>query len=542
VAHINESVSRPNTQLKMPATEGSDRPVTSYILGSWERLTRSISEYASLVDAKVTSNPILYLPADATIPADVIELYDRCHVQVRSLPRVIENIGDVRPEDLPAPGLLYLPNPYVVPGGRFNELYGWDSYFIVLGLISSGRYKLARGMVENLFFEIKEYGAVLNANRTYCLTRSQPPFLTAMIRSVYDCLQCFDDGESRINWLEGAYRLAARYYATWTATHRRAGDTGLSRYFDMDTGPVPELADDSTYYFDVIDWLLKHPRQDPGYLIRDSRHIDLSSASDGVLTDCNPKTNVLCRLAHVKGRSLTDDFYLGDRAMRESGFDSSFRFGPFCGMTHHFAPVCLNSLLFRYERDMAGFANELGLSSDSQTWDALSERREESIRRYLWKQDEGLFQDYNFIDGKSSPYLYLSTYYPMWSSLANREEGESLRRNLRIFERSGGLAMSAQASGMQWDEPYGWAPCNWIVAEAMRSYGYFDDARRIARSFMETVDHRFAIDATVREKYDVVIKGAEVHVTAGYKENVIGFGWTNGVYLQMQKLLWEIGE
>jgi alpha,alpha-trehalase len=540
-----ESAARSLPQPAMLNLQGSDCPVVSYILRSWEMLTRSMREYASLVDKKVTPNPILYLPADVTIPADVVELYDRSHVQIRTLPRVIGKMGDVRPEDLPAPGLLYLPNPYVVPGGRFNEMYGWDSYFIVLGLISSGKYELARGMVENFFFEIKEYGAILNANRTYCLTRSHPPFLTAMIRSVYESPQCFDDRETRAGWLGGAYRLAARYYATWTEKHHRAGDTGLSRYFDMDTGPVPELADDSTYYFDVIDWLLAHPRQDPGYLIQGCRNSDPSASPEGATTDCNPdcnpRTGVLCEPACVKGRCLADDFYIGDRAMRESGFDSSFRFGPFCGMTHHFAPVCLNSLLYRYERDMAGFAIELQLTSDAQTWDARAEQRAESIQRHLWKEDEGLFQDYNFISGQSSRYCYLSAYYPMWAGLATREQSESLRRNLRLFERAGGLAMSAEACGMQWDEPYGWAPCNLIVAEGMRSYGYFDDARRIALAFIATVDHGFAIDATVREKYDVVRSDAEVHVTAGYKENVIGFGWTNGVYLKMLELLSEIG-
>jgi len=501
-----------------------------------------MSEYASLVDAKIASNPILYLPADVTVPADVIELYDRCRVQVRSLPRVIEKMGDVRPEDLPAPGLLYLPNKYVVPGGRFNEMYGWDSYFIVLGLLSSGRYKLARGMVQNFFFEIKEYGAVLNANRTYCLTRSHPPFLTAMIRSVYEYPQCFEDGETRIVWLEDAYRFAKKYYANWMEAHHRAGDTGLTRYFDIDTGPVPELADDSTYYFDVIDWLLAHPRQYSGYLIQDCRRSDPSIEPASLSTGCSPRGGVLCDCASVKGHCLAGDFYLGDRAMRESGFDSSFRFGPFCGMTHHFAPVCLNSLLYRYERDMAGFADELRVAGDVERWNELADQRGESIRKYLWQEDEGLFQDYNFISGQSSRYSYLSTFYPMWAGLATREQAESLRRNLCLFERAGGLAMSAQASGMQWDEPYGWAPCNLIVAEGMRSYGYFDEARRIARAFTATVDHGFANDATVREKYDVVRMGAEVHVTAGCKENVIGFGWTNGVYLKMRELLSQIGE
>lgn len=501
-----------------------------------------MSEYASLVDAKVASNPILYLPADVAVPADVVELYDRSHVQVRPLPRVIEKMGDVKPEDLPAPGLLYLPNPYVVPGGRFNEMYGWDSYFIVLGLISSGRYELAKGMVENFLYEIKEYGSVLNANRTYCLTRSHPPFLTAIIRSVYECPQCFDDRETRIKWLEGAYSLAARYHATWAETHHRAGDTGLTRYFDMDTGPVPELADDSSYYLDVIDWLLAHPRKDPGYLIQGCRRSDPNSDPRNASTKCNPRTGVLCDPANAKGSCLADDYYRGDRAMRESGFDSSFRFGPFCGLTHHFAPVCLNSLLYRYERDMAEFSIELRRTSDAQGWNALAEWRAESIQRFLWQDDEGLFQDYNFMDGQSSRYSYLSAYYPMWAGLATREQSELLRRNLHLFERSGGLAMSAQASGMQWDEPYGWAPCNLIVAEGMKSYGYFDEARRIARAFVKTVDHGFANDATVREKYNVVRRGAKVHVAAGYKENVIGFGWTNGVYLKLRELLSEIGE
>jgi alpha,alpha-trehalase len=520
----------------------SDSPVISYIQRNWEMLTRSMTEYASLVDAKIASHPVLYLPIDVTIPSDVVELYDRCHVQVMSLPWVIEKMGDVKPEDLPAPGLLYLPNSYVVPGGRFNEMYGWDSYFIVLGLISSGRYDLAKGMVENLLYEVKMYGSVLNANRTYCLTRSHPPFLTAAIRAVYECRQCFLDRETKFKWLEGAYRLAARYHATWTETHRQAGDTGLSRYFDVDTGPVPELADDSKYYFDVIDWLLAHPRKNPGYLIQGCSHSDLSLQPPSASKKCNPRSGVLCEHASAKGHCLTDDFYLGDRAMRESGFDSSFRFGPFCGRTHHFAPVCLNSLLFRYERDMAYFADQLQHVNESKVWVARAEQRAESTRKYLWRKKEGLFQDYNFIDGQSSRYSYLSTYYPMWAGLATKEQAESLRRNLGLFERAGGLAMSTQATGMQWDEPYGWAPCNLIVAEGMKSYGYFDDARRIARAFIDTVDRGFANDATLREKYDVAKGGHEVHVTAGYKENVIGFGWTNGVYLKMQEILSEIRE
>lgn len=122
----------------------------------------------------------------------------RCDVQVDHLPKVIRRLGDVRPTSSLRPGLLYLPNPYVVPGGCFNEMYGWDSYFIVLGLIEDGRVPIAKGIVENFFFSIANYGVVLNANRTYFLTRSQPPLLSSMISEVY--------GKTHdTEWLRSAY-------------------------------------------------------------------------------------------------------------------------------------------------------------------------------------------------------------------------------------------------------------------------------------------------------------------------------------------------
>ena len=496
-----------------------------------------MNRYSSLVDVKVMAQPALYLPAGFAVTEEVAQLHDRSHVEVISLPCEIQRMGDVKPEDLHTPGLLYLPNPYVVPGGRFNEMYGWDSHFIVLGLISSGLYDLAKGMVDNQLFEIKYYGTVLNANRTYYLTRSQPPFLTATIRSVYECKHCFADQETALAWLEDAYRLAVMYHATWTLPHHFAGSTGLSRYFDLETGPVPEFADHDTYFHDVIGWLLTNALEDPGYLIRNRHQIDSESGAHNTDANISPRTGVMRERASVKSHSLTDDFYLGDRAMRESGFDCSFRFGPFCGLTHHFAPVCLNSLLYRYECDMACLARELKYETEEENWNMQAKHREAAIHKYLWREDEGLFMDYNFVRELPSGYRYLSTYYPMWAGLATKEQAESLRKKLHIFERSGGLAMSPTESGMQWDEPYGWAPCNWLVVEALRNYGYLDDALRIAKAFVCTIDYNFARDATMREKYNVVAGDAEVHVTAGYKENVIGFGWTNGVYLKMQELL-----
>ena len=160
--------------------------ILAYIDGGWDTLSRSMSDCKSLVDPKVTTAPILYLPGGMATPASVVAMQHQCKVEVKHLPRKITHMGDVHVAEIPDEGLLYLPNRYVVPGGRFNEMYGWDSYFIILGLVEDNRTDLARGMVENFFFEIENYGAILNANRTYFFTRSQPPFLTSMVREVYE--------------------------------------------------------------------------------------------------------------------------------------------------------------------------------------------------------------------------------------------------------------------------------------------------------------------------------------------------------------------
>jgi alpha,alpha-trehalase len=542
------AIQNPNAQaqdvganpIPAPNPEPSPAATLSYIHGAWDTLTRSMTDCHSLVDIKITANPVLYLPAETPAPKEVSALEQKCHVKVATLPRRIEKLGDVRPEELPAAGLLYLPNPYVVPGGRFNEMYGWDSYFIVLGLEADHREALAMGMVDNFLFEIEDYGAVLNANRTYYLTRSQPPFLTSMIRAVYENPASFPATpagrtEARA-WLERAYALAEKDYSTWTRPEHKAGTTGLARYFDYGVGPVPEMADDSTYYPDVIRWLVAHPREGEGFLVKGSEHPDAAEAARLKQSSCDVRASVVCERAWAGGYRLSRDFYLGDRAMRESGFDPSFRFGPFSGATHHYAPVCLNSLLYRYERDLAHFAHLLAKPQEALRWERGAKARLAAIQRYLWRQKEGVFADFDFIHAKASSYAYITSLYPLWARVATREEAKQVADKLNLFERPGGLSMSNTQTGMQWDEPFGWAPTNWIAVAGLQAAGFREDAKRIARAFDATVDAGFAKDATIREKYNVVSGNANVQVSAGYKVNVIGFGWTNSVYLKMKQV------
>ena len=528
--------------------KASDPAATlAYIHDAWTTLTRSMTDCHSLVDIKVTANPILYMPAEVPAPPEVAALSEKCNVKVVTLPRRIEKLGDVRPDELPAAGLLYLPNPYVVPGGRFNEMYGWDSYFILLGLEADHHEALAKGTVDNFLFEIEHYGAVLNANRTYYLTRSQPPFLTAMIRAVYENPASFaatpaGRTEARA-WLEHAYTLAEKDYSTWTRPEHKAGMTGLARYFDYGTGPVPEMADDSTYYSDVIRWLEAHPHAISGeeagapYLVKGTEHPNEAESARLKQTSCDVNASVVCMRAYADGYRLSRDFYLGDRAMRESGFDPSFRFGPFDGSTHHYAPVCLNSLLYRYERDLEHIGLVLGKGTEAARWGKKAQMRNMEIHRYLWKPQEGVFADYDFEKHKSSDYAYISSLYPLWAGVASREEAKKVVAKLNLFERPGGLSMSNTNSGMQWDEPFGWAPTNWVGVSGLVTAGFRDDAKRLAAKWDATVDQGFANDGTIREKYNVVSGNANVQVSTGYKTNVIGFGWTNAVYLKMKEVV-----
>jgi len=510
-------------------------PIRTYISSGWDTLTRSMTECNTVVDPKLAAASILYLPADFPTPAPVRDLQKRCNIHVQQLPAVIHGPGEIDPGKIDPPGLLYLENNYVVPGGRFNEMYGWDSYFIIRGLLRDGRIDLARGMVENFFFEIEHYGNILNANRTYFLTRSQPPFLTSMILAVYETQKAA--GREDRAWLEKAYGYAQRDYALWTSEPHRAGTTGLSRYYDFGNGPAPEgLKDETGFYRKVAAYFLQHPDVGQAYLT------EIKAGQSSQSTPGFRYSVQLCDVAttmarpeceSVKTVSLSADYYKGDRAMRESGFDISFRFGPYSAATHHYAAVCLNSLLYKTEKDLETISQILGRADDARKWRQRAADRGEKIQKYLWDGQRGLFFDYNFDTQTRSTYEYITTFYPLWAGLATSEQARAVVHNLSLFEQPGGLAMSRNETGGQWDFPYCWAPTQLLAIEGLRRYGFNDEANQISYKFLSTVAENFQRDGTIREKYNAVTRSSETQVTAGYKSNVVGFGWTNGVFLEL---------
>ncbi|MHB8527652.1 MAG: trehalase family glycosidase [Candidatus Acidiferrales bacterium] len=510
--------------------------VREYIQAGWDHLTRSVDVCKTLEDMKTKGEPILYLPAEFAEPPDVKGMAKRCRVRVKHLPVKITRPGQLDSRQIGTEGLLYLPNPYVVPGGQFNEMYGWDSYFIILGLLRDNRLPLAKGMVDNLFFEIQHYGGVLNANRTYYLTRSQPPFLTSMILAVYDAEKA--NGHDDKTWLKKGYGYARTDYEQWTSPPHLAGGTGLSRYFDRGDGPVPEILDDpSHYYREVAEYFLMHPADNHGQMIRVNKNHPAASATGAVfdLFVCGQKVQVAAKAKDCQENrvALSPDYYKGDRSMRESGFDVTFRFGPYGDETHHYAPVCLNSLLYKTELDLARISGLLGKKSEAAKWKRKAAQRRTNIDKYLWDSKKGLFYDYNFQTRRRSSYDFVTTFYPLWAGLATKKQANAVASKISLFEEPGGLATSRSNSGAQWDYPYGWAPLQLIAVEGLRRYGYTADANRISYKFLSMILKDFETEKHIREKYDVVTRESVTHIRAGYSTNQIGFGWTNGVFLEL---------
>jgi alpha,alpha-trehalase len=518
----------------VPADQGL-KPILTYISSAWDTLTRSMTDCASVVDPKIKVAPVLYLPSGFAEPAAVQKLAADCSVRVEHLPVEIKRLGEIDTAKIQPHGLLYLPDKYVVPGGRFNEMYGWDSYFIIRGLLNAGRVELARGMVDNFFFEIEHYGAMLNANRTYYLTRSQPPFLSSMFVDVYQAVQK-NGGHPDQAWLERAYADLDKDYGMWTRDPHRAGQTGLSRYYDFGEGPPAEaVQDESGFYRKVSQYFFLHPAEANDYVVETKPGTKQNVAgSPYSLQVCDVSlTMARAECERAKQFKLSADYYKGDRSMRESGFDVSFRFGPFGAATHHYAPVCLNSLLYKTEKDLEQISLWLGHGEDARKWSRRAGERKKLITQYLWNDQQGFFFDFNFQTKRMSKYQYASTFYPLWAGLATPGQAKAVAGNLKVFERPGGIPMSTEETGAQWDLPYGWGNIEMVAIDALRRYGFHADADRVSYEFLSTVAENFRRDGNIREKYNVVSRSSEAHVELGYEMNVVGFGWTNAAFLEL---------
>lgn len=480
-------------------------PILEYIRRTWLVLTRSTRNLTAAADPKFHPLPDGRWPLYVTRHEGLERVQEelRSSMKASEFQKIELRFLPHDPVRVTGPGLLYLPRPYVVPGGRFNEMYGWDSFFIQMGLLRDGESALAKDMADNFLYEIQEYGKILNANRTYYLTRSQPPFLTGMILATYHNTQ-------DRKWLADSVPAIEKYYQYWTREPHLTPETGLSRYFALGEGPAPEVTSSELDQKGRTDY----------EVVRQYFHTHR-------ITDYDPS-----QYYDSDKDQLTELFYKGDRSMRESGFDPSNRFGPFSVNIIHYDPVCLNSLLYLMETQSAGIMDILNRAKEAAKWRERAQERAERINRLMWDPAHGLYFDYDFVRKRVRQYPFLTTFYPLWAGIASTEQASRVVRNLPLFEAAGGLQTSTHHSGDQWDAPYGWAPLEWIAVQALRRYGYRQEADRISKKFLKLVLQDYERHGTIVEKYDVVHLRSDLGhgILFGYHSNEAGFGWTNAVF------------
>jgi alpha,alpha-trehalase len=383
--------------------------------------------------------------------------------------------------------LLYVPKPYVVPGGAFQEFYYWDSYFTMLGLIPDGHVDLARDLVDDFSYLIETYGHIPNGARTFYLSRSQPPVYYLMVGLL--------DPDPAKAWASHVRDLE-REYAYWMAGAEglRPGEARRN-VVDMPDGSILNR------YWDARDT----PR-DEGY-----RNDVLTARASGM-----PAAQV----------------YRDIRAAAESGWDFSSRwFGDHQHMTTirttSIVPVDLNSLLYGMEEAIArGCGAEHALACE-QEFDARAHRRKQAMDRYLWDAKAGYFVDYDWRGGKGRDELSAATLYPLFVGLATSQQAAQVATVVRSrLLKGGGIVTTTIHSGQQWDAPNGWAPLQWIAVRGLARYGDDALAHDIAARWVATVRRVYANTGKMFEKYDV-----EHALPGGGGEYPVqdGFGWTNGV-------------
>ncbi|BBN83519.1 periplasmic trehalase [Pseudoalteromonas sp. A25] len=396
--------------------------------------------------------------------------------------------------------LLALEHDYVVPGGRFNEIYYWDSYFTALGLEDCGSIALIEAMVNNFVNLIERFGCVPNGNRVYYTSRSQPPVLALMVQLLMPYKK------SDIEWVKRVVNAMLKEHAFWHQGEQQLADSSgeykrlvkfangamLNRYWDDKAEPRPE-----SYAEDVTD-----AQQLP-----------------------------------VQQREA---FFRNIRAACESGWDFSARWldNPASLLsinTTKRVPVDLNALLYQLEITLSECLLLLEQASHSEEHAKRAGRRKSAILQLLWSNEHGWFCDFDLAKNSISNVLSLAGSVPLFCAIASKQQADIIAKKLESnFLRPGGLVSCLSQTSQQWDSPNGWAPLQWFAISGLRDYGHHKLAENIAQRWLKMLEQDFAKRGCLLEKYNV----CEPNETAGGGEYQVqqGFGWTNGVTSRLYSL------
>lgn len=521
--------------IEEPPANRISRMIREYF---WDDLTRTIDEQGLskiLEDSKASDGvQRMYVPST---DAEGILYYKKLAEKTSNV-EVVVLPHPVTPEFVKSinsnPGILALKLdkgegvPFVVPGGRFNEMYGWDSYFEGVGLLLDGRADLAKAMVDNFCYQITHYGKILNANRSYYLTRTQPPFLASFVKEVYEA-----DPSVGIEWLEQSVSVAiTEYESVWMKEGKRLiSETGLNRYLAAGLGIPPET---EPGHFDTVlkQYAKKHQMELAEFI---------TAYQSNTLID-----------------KELDLYFLHDRSLRESGHDTSWRLDNCCADLN---TVDLNSLLYVYEQEFAhliqtyfgGVFKTKDNTYTSEYWLRMGAQRKQKMNTLMWNESAKSFFDYNVRLKTQTGFASATNFYPLWAKLCTPEQAEAMVAVLvRDFKAEGGIVATSAAAvapfahgeQRQWDYPNGWAPHQMLIWKGLKQYGFEKELTEIVYRWLFMITKN-AVDynGTIPEKYDVV--GATHKVYAEYGNvgtefdyiTTSGFGWMNASYQYGLRLL-----
>lgn len=393
--------------------------------------------------------------------------------------------------------LIPLPGPYVVPGGRFREIYYWDSYFTMIGLAATGRLDLVNSMIDNFAYLIDEVGFIPNGNRSYFLGRSQPPFFSAMV----NLLAQYEGDSAALKYLPAMQKE----YDFWMAGTDQLKETGDAhrRVVMMEDGVIL-----NRYFDDKAE-----PRSE-------------SYAED-------------VELAHGMNDEEKTQLFRDLRAACESGWDFSSRWfaeeKDFSTIiTTQLLPVDLNSLIYNMEVNLSKYYNVQGNMDKSEQYAQAAEARKTAILNYFWNEEAGMYTDYNFQTSTLSERKTLAGLYPLYFNVSDADKAAKTKMTIENeFALPGGVTTTLVESGQQWDYPNGWAPLQWVTVKGLEHYDHNDLASTISSNWINVNRKVFDNTQKMMEKYNV----SDTTLLAGGGEypNQDGFGWTNGIVISLIK-------
>ena len=392
--------------------------------------------------------------------------------------------------------LIPLPRPYIVPGGRFREIYYWDSYFTMLGLQVSKRVDMIENMVNNFAYLIDKIGYIPNGNRSYYKGRSQPPFFSLMVKLLAEekaddvLIKYLPQLEKEYEfWMQGAERLDITNKSVHRVVLMNDGSV-LNRYWDENTAPRPES------YREDVELAANAADKEAMY-----RHI---------------------------------------RAAAESGWDFSSRWfkeaNEFSTIhTTDIVPVDLYCLLLFLEQTLAEVYKLTNNKAIADRYSKAARLRTSAIKEYCWNESKKFFFDYDFKEQKQKEHFTLAATFPLYFRVASQAQAEHVASTIHSqFFKEGGLITTLSATPQQWDAPNGWAPLQWIAVAGLMNYGMFHLAGAITSKWIALNKKVYKATGKMMEKYNVADTG--LMAGGGEYPSQDGFGWTNGVLLKMMSI------